>query len=73
MKILRVKGKIDIRHIAFFMSITRLVSDTHKRYWISEYSKLWIPLPPLQEQQRIVSVIERIFRSLEEIKESIDS
>ncbi len=73
MKLLRVKGKIDIRYIAFFMSITRLVSDTHKRYWISEYSKLWIPLPPLQEQQRIVSVVERIFRSLEEIKESIDS
>ena len=73
MKILRVKGKIDIRYIAFFMSITRLVSDTHKHYWISEYSKLWIPLPPLQEQQRIVSVVERIFRSLEEIKESIDS
>ena len=39
MKILRVKKEIDIRYVGFYMSITRLVGDTHKRYWISEYSK----------------------------------
>jgi len=30
-------------------------------------------IPPYREQQRIVSTVERIFRSLEEIQESIDS
>ena len=34
MKILRVKKEIDIRYVGFYMSITRLVGDTHKRYWI---------------------------------------
>ena len=32
-----------------------------------------IYIPPYCEQKRIVAVVERIFRSLEEIKESIDS
>lgn len=31
----------------------------HKRFWISQYSKLRIPLPPLAIQKEIVSVIER--------------
>ncbi len=39
MKILQVKEDINIEYIAMFMSITRLIGDTHKRYWISEYSK----------------------------------
>ena len=65
MKILRIKGNIDIRYVAFFMSITKLAGDTHKRYWISEYSKLCIPLPPLEEQRRIVAKITKINEQLE--------
>ena len=61
MKILRTKGEINIDFIAYYMSITRLIGDTHKRYWISEYSKLLIPIPPYQEQLRIVETIETIF------------
>ena len=60
MKILRPKGEIDIRYVAFYMNITRLAGDTHKRYWISEYSKLSIPIPPAQEQKRIVEKIIEI-------------
>ena len=43
MKILRVADSIEIEYVAMFMNITRLIGDTHKRYWISEYSKLCIP------------------------------
>ena len=38
MKILHARGEINLEYVAIFMSITRLVGDTHKRYWISEYS-----------------------------------
>ena len=65
MKILRPKGDIDIRYIAFYMSVTRLAGDTHKRYWISEYSKLSIPIPPVQEQKRIVAKIIEINEQLD--------
>ena len=40
MKILKVHKDIEVDYVAMFMSITKLVGDTHKRYWISEYSKL---------------------------------
>ena len=65
MKILRAKGEIDIRYVAFFMSITRLAGDTHKRYWISEYSKICIPIPPIQEQKRIVAKIKELNMQLD--------
>jgi len=64
MKILRSKGEINIDYIAYYMSITRLIGDTHKRYWISEYSKLLIPIPPYQEQLRIVGTVETIFNEI---------
>ena len=41
MKILTVKEGINVEFVSYFMSITRLFGDTHKRYWISEYSKLF--------------------------------
>ena len=67
MKILHPKAGINLRYIAYLMSVTRLIGDTHKRYWISEYSKIAIMLPPVREKERIVAVIENIFASLDEI------
>ena len=67
MKILQVNKEINIRYVAYFMIITRLVGDTHKRYWISEYSKIPIPLPPINEQNRIVQTIQDIEAKLNEI------
>lgn len=49
MKILKVHKDIEVDYVAMFMSITKLVGDTHKRYWISEYSKLEIPIPSKAE------------------------
>ena len=67
MKILYVKGNINPKYVAYLMSITRLVGDTHKRYWISEYSKTPIMLPPVNEQERIVYEIEKIYERLNKI------
>ena len=71
MKILHVKEGINIKYVAYFMSVTRLIGDTHKRYWISEYSKVNIPLPPKAEQDRIVTQIERLMCSLDSIAETL--
>ena len=71
MKILQVRKDVNIKYVAYFMSITRLIGTTHKRYWISEYSKLEIPLPPLSEQTRIVSKIEEVFALLDEIEREL--
>ncbi len=71
MKILQVNKVIDIEYVSLFMSITRLVGDTHKRYWISEYSKLEIPIPPQKEQKRIIRMIHQLFKNLGTIEENL--
>ena len=71
MKILKVHNDVDIEYVASFMSITKLIGDTHKRYWISEYSKLELPLPPYNEQVRIMNKIKLLFERLDSITENI--
>ena len=71
MKILQVDQNISIKYVAAFMSITQLIGDTHKRYWISEYSKLSIPIPPKEEQERIVVAIDNLFNALDAVKENL--
>ena len=67
MKILQVDKDISIQYVAYFMSITRLAGNTHKRYWISEYSKIPIPIPPKEEQDRIVQIISEIENKIDTI------
>ena len=71
MKILQVKEDINIEYIAMFMSITRLIGDTHKRYWISEYSKIEIPIPPKNEQDRIIKKVRLLLNRLGTITENL--
>lgn len=71
MKILRVHKDLNLEYVSFFMSVTRLIGDTHKRHWISEYSKLSIPLPPKNEQDRIVDSIKSLYGLLDTINESL--
>ena len=71
MKILQVNQNISIKYVAAFMSITQLIGDTHKRYWISEYSKLSILIPPKEEQERIVVAIDNLFNALDAVKENL--
>ena len=71
MKILQVRKDVEIKYVAMFMNTTRLIGDTHKRYWISEYSKLTIPIPPKAEQKRIVDTVHIAFAKLDTIMESL--
>ena len=71
MKILQVHYGVEVEYVSLFMSRTRLVGDTHKRYWISEYSKLEIPIPPQEEQKRIIGKIRLLFEVLDVIEESL--
>ena len=64
MKILKANNNVDLRYVSYYMSITKLLGDSHKRYWISEYSKLYIPIPPYKEQVRIVQAIDTLFTIL---------
>lgn len=70
MKILSVNSEIaDLKYLFYKMQTIQFDSANHKRYWISEYSKIKFDLPTLAEQQRIVNRIETMFAKLDEAKE----
>ena len=72
MKILSCNNEIaDIKYMYYLMQITHIQSDTHKRYWISDYSKVSVNLPPLATQHQIVSRIESLFAELDKAEERL--
>ena len=61
MKILRKKAGVNISYIYSAMQLIDFPSgDEHKRYWISEYSKVTIPLPCQKEQTKIANFLTAI-------------
>ncbi|GAA9425547.1 hypothetical protein TH0950_01790 [Helicobacter pylori] len=60
MKILLPKDPaINIRFIFFYMqTIPYNIGGEHTRQWISRYSLITIPIPPLEVQQEIVKILD---------------
>ncbi len=68
MKILHIDRKHAIpEYIYHIMKGINFDPKEHKRYWISEYSKIKIPLPRLEKQKEIVEELEK---HLDEIEKS---
>lgn len=56
---------VNIKYVYYYMQTIRQNTDTHKRYWISIFSKLPIMIAPLPEQRAIVAKLEELFSGLE--------
>jgi len=77
LKILKMR---DNRNNLYFVYNTMQIlnfkpGSEHKRFWISEYSKLEIPIPPLPEQRRIASILSQVDEVIEKeqkYKEKLD-
>lgn len=60
MKILKVvKGKADLKYLFYKMQTISIDKDLHKRYWISKYSQIQIPLPDLSTQKKIAKILDK--------------
>lgn len=72
MKILNINTELVLpKYIFYRMQIIHFDHSTHKRYWIQEYSKLKVAIPPIAEQQRIVNRIEELFSELDSAVETL--
>ncbi|MCD2347220.1 restriction endonuclease subunit S [Clostridium guangxiense] len=56
---------VNLKYVFYYMQTIRHNTDTHKRYWISIFSKLGIKIAPLPEQRAIVTKIEELFSKLD--------
>lgn len=69
MKILHINTDLVLPKFAFYlMQATQIDHDNHQRYWISTYSQEEIALPPLKEQERILSKLEYYYALLDNMQ-----
>ena len=65
MKILRPVDNVNLKFLFYKMQTIQHKSDTHKRYWISEYAKREIYIPNLVEQKAIADKLDDSFAKIE--------
>lgn len=59
MKMLRAKGNnVEFRYIYYAMCCIGFEPTEHSRHWISTFSQISLPLPPLPVQQEIVRILD---------------
>ncbi len=74
MKILVANKKMaDIRYVFYVMQNIDFKPGEHKRYWISQYSKIKIPLPPLEIQKQIVADLDNYRKVISGAKQVIEN
>ncbi|MDR2204505.1 MAG: restriction endonuclease subunit S [Nitrososphaerota archaeon] len=71
MKILKARKNVEIKYLYYYMTRIKVDTELHKRYWISMYSHIQIPLPPLHVQQKIVNALDRVIALIEKRKVQI--
>lgn len=63
---------INLRFVFEAMKLLKFQPYDHKRYWISEYSKLVLPLPEKNEQDSIAEVIKDFDLKLSLLKSELE-
>ena len=74
LKILKLKDKqeADFRYIYMAMKTIHFIPTNHMRHWISLYSKFEIPLPPLNIQKEIVSILDSFTSLIDKMKQEVE-
>lgn len=73
MKILSTNENIaDIKYLFYYMSTIKADTELHKRYWISQYANIQIPLPPLDIQKQIAATLDKASHLIELRKQQLE-
>lgn len=75
MKMLQIKNNkiANLRYVYYMMQNIKFNSETHKRYWISEYSNIEIPLPPLEIQEEIAKELDQYQAIIDGAQKVVDN
>lgn len=74
MKILHAdKSKANPKFLFYIMQTIVFPVRKHKRHWISEYSKIKIPLPSLAEQKYTTDKLDKVFVEVEKGQKRISA
>ena len=71
MKMLRPKNGVNFRFVYYSMKCIDFIPGGHQRHWISKYSQFEIPMPSLEEQARIVGILDTFTSATDNLKEQI--
>ncbi|MCV3472845.1 restriction endonuclease subunit S [Campylobacter sp. CNRCH_2014_2849] len=72
LKILKIRDntKINIKFLYEVLKIIKIdISKAHRRYYLSSYQYLKIPLPPIEIQNKIIEELEQKYEKIEENKQ----
>ena len=73
MKILHTDPKkANIKYLFHAMQSVVFPVRKHKRHWISEYSKIQIPLPSLAKQEQITNELEKVFSASQKLNDLLE-
>lgn len=64
---------INFRYIYYAMKCIKYDTLEHSRQWISNYSQILIPLPPLEIQSRIVEVLDKMTTLTAELEAELEA
>ena len=74
MKMLRVLSEREVlfRFVYYAMKCIKYQSLEHSRQWISKYSQIEIPLPPIEVQTEIVHILDKLTSLEAELEAELD-
>ena len=73
MKMLKPKQRDDINFKFIYYSIQciKYTAQDHARQWISKYSQFTIPIPSIREQNRVVDILDKFDKLVNDISEGL--
>ena len=72
MKMLRPKNDVCFRYVFYAMKSIGFIPTGHQRHWISKYSQFEIPCPSLEEQERIVGILDTFTASITNLEAQLE-
>lgn len=71
MKILTAKNGVNLRYVYYVMQCIKYDTVEHSRQWISKYSGIKIPMPPVEVQQWIVETLDKFDKLVNDLNEGL--